>query len=74
MKKDNLVKTTWRIPADLYAEIQEISDREDISINTIGIERLRAASVSDRFNKLDKDMAALKKLMREMLDRIDMLK
>lgn len=74
MEKDNLVKTTWRIPRDLYAEIQEISDREDISINSIGIERLRAASVADRFAKLDKDMATLKKLMREMLDRIELLK
>jgi hypothetical protein len=74
MKKDNLVKTTWRIPRDLYAEIQEISDREDISINTIGIERLRAASVGARFDKLDKEMVTLKKLMREMLDRVELLK
>lgn len=74
MEKENVVKTTWRIPANLYAEMQEISDREKISINAVGIERLRSASVSDRFDRLDSDIAALKQMMREMLDRIDLLK
>lgn len=69
MEKDNVVKTTWRIPADLYAEIQAVSDRENISINTVGIERLRAASVGDRFDRLDKDIATLKGMLRELLDR-----
>jgi DNA-binding PadR family transcriptional regulator len=74
MEKDNLVKTTWRIPAELHAELKEMSDRDKISINTIGVERLRAASVGDRFDKIDREITTLKQMMREMLDRIELLK
>ena len=69
MEKDNVVKTTWRIPANLYEELQAISEREKISINTAGIDRLRAASIGGRFDKLDKEIAALKKMIRELLEK-----
>jgi hypothetical protein len=74
MENDNLVKTTWRIPVDLYAELVEVHERDKVSINSIGIERLRAASIGARLDRLDQDMATLKQLMREMLDQIELLK
>lgn len=74
MEKDNLVKTTWRIPADLHAELKAISERDKVSISALGIERLRAASLADRFDRVEEDLAALKKMMREMLDQIELRK
>lgn len=71
MEKENLVKTTWRIPENLYAEMQLIHERDKVSINSIGIARLQAASVNDRLDKIDKEMAAVKRMIREVLDRLE---
>ena len=72
MENDNLVKTTWRIPADLYEELKEASVHGGTSINAIATDRLRAASVRARFDKVDRELSALKKMMREMLDQIEL--
>lgn len=69
MEKDNLVKTTWRIPRDLYAELEKVAERDKTSINAVGIERLRTASISGRFDKIDREVAALKKMVAELLDK-----
>lgn len=74
MAKDKIVTTTWRIPADLHAELKKIADHDGTSIHSVGIERLRSASIVARLDKLDADMAALKQMMREMLDQIELLK
>jgi hypothetical protein len=69
MKNNTLIKTTWRIPADLYDELATISERDKISINTIGVSRLQAAATSDRFDKIDREMAVLKRMIAELLDK-----
>lgn len=69
MKNDNLVKTTWRIPAELYAELVQIHERDKISINSIGITRLQAAATSDRFDKIERELAVLKRMLAELLDK-----
>lgn len=69
MKNDNLVKTTWRIPADLYDGLVAIAERDKTSINSIGIARLQAAAQSDRFDKIDQELAAVKRMLAELLDK-----
>lgn len=69
MKNDNLIKTTWRIPADLYEGLVAIAERDKTSINSIGVARLQAAAQSDRFDKIDRELATVKRMLAELLDK-----
>jgi hypothetical protein len=68
-QEDELVKRTLRIPRSLYDAIQARADTRGISVNLEIVERLEAAAVSDQFKKLSAEVAEIKKLVRELLDK-----
>lgn len=69
IKQEALTRTTLRLPGSLYAELQAAAEHNGRSLNAEVIARLQAASVSGQFEKLSRENAEIKALVRELLDK-----
>lgn len=68
-QQEELVKRTLRIPRGLYDDIQQSAEARAVSVNSEIVERLEAAAVADQFKKLSAEVAEIKKLVKELLDK-----
>lgn len=60
---------TFRLPDQLHKELQEAAARNCVTLNAEVIARLHSASVLDRLEKQEAEIAELKSMMRELLDK-----
>lgn len=60
---------TFRLPDQLHKELQEAAARNCVTLNAEVIARLHSASVLDRLEKQGAEIAELKSMMRELLDK-----
>jgi predicted transcriptional regulator len=62
-------RVTFRLPDKLHKELQEAAERNCITLNAEAIARLQSASVLDRLAKQEIEIAELKSMLRELLDK-----
>jgi hypothetical protein len=62
-------RVTFRLPDKLHKELQDAAARNCITLNAEVIARLHSASVLERLAKQEAEIAELKSMMRELLDR-----
>jgi predicted transcriptional regulator len=62
-------RVTFRLPDKLHKELQEAAERNCVALNAEVIARLHSASVLDRLEKQAAEIAELKSMMRELLDK-----
>lgn len=60
---------TFRLPDELHKELQEAAERNCVTLNAEVIVRLQSASVLDRLDKQGAEIAELRAMVRELLDR-----
>lgn len=68
------VKTTLRIPPSLHAALLQSAEQSGRTLNAELLERIASAEDRSTLNKLVDQNNELRALMREMLDRIDLMK
>ncbi|MBC7490075.1 MAG: Arc family DNA-binding protein [Glaciimonas sp.] len=57
------------MPSDLRAELKDAGERNGRSMNAEIIARLQAAPITDRLDRIERDISEIKAMLREMLDR-----
>lgn len=63
------IKTAFRLPPDLHAEIKATADRNGRPMNAEIIARLQAAPVQERLDELIKSNTELKRMVKQLLDK-----
>lgn len=69
IEQDKPVERTLRVPRSLYEEIKKSAEAHGLTVNGEIVERLHAASVKDQFSRLSREIADIKKLLKELLDK-----
>lgn len=72
--QDDYIRTAMRLPRDLHAEVRKAAQAAGHTMNAEIIARVAAANEIASFKVVMRQNEELKLLMREMLDRLDMLK
>lgn len=67
--KDSVAKVTVRVPADLHETMVRAAKYNGRSLQAEMIARFQAAIVDDQMSKLTREVAEVKALVRELLDR-----
>lgn len=60
---------TFRLPDQLRKELQESAERNCITLNAEVIARLQSASVLERLERQSAEIAELRLMLRELLDK-----
>lgn len=60
---------TFRLPDQLHKELQEAAERNCVTLNAEVIGRLQSASMLERLEKQSAEIAELRLMIRELLDK-----
>lgn len=72
--QDDYIRTAMRLPRALHAEVRKAASEAGHTMNAEIIARVAAASEVASFKVVMRQNEELKLLMREMLDRIELMK
>lgn len=65
-----LPRKTFRLPVTLHQELLASAERNCITLNAEVIARLQSASVLDRLDKVDRELAELKAMLRDIIGKM----
>lgn len=67
--QQDYIKTALRLPRELHAEIQDAAERQGRTMNAEILARLQAAPITDQLATQARDIAELKRMVKELLEK-----